>query len=91
MVELSDKTIEVAYEILRFIEKRKHSPSVVEVAKAVGMQRSSVYPHLSRLSEVGIISWLAGEVRTLQVNKPDFVKGEHAARVKRIREDYIYG
>lgn len=39
------------------------------------------------MKELGLITWDAGETRTLQVLKPEYVVSEYEAAVKKKRED----
>lgn len=90
-MNISFKSLEVAYEILCYTTKKQISPTIEEVGRLSGLKtRNSVYSHLNRLKETGIVTWEAGESRTLKVLQPDFVRSEYHAAVQKRKEDYIY-
>ncbi|MFC5650738.1 hypothetical protein ACFPYJ_16815 [Paenibacillus solisilvae] len=90
-MNISLKSLEVAYEILCYTTKKQISPTVEEVGRLSGLKtRNAVYNHLNRLKETGIVTWEAGEARTLKVLQPDYVRSEYLAAVQKKKEDYVY-
>ncbi len=88
---ISFKSLEVAYELLSYTKKKQISPTVEELGRLSGLKtRNSVYNHLNRLKETGIVTWEAGESRTLKVLQPEYVISEYLAAVQRKKEDYVY-
>ena len=88
---ISFKSLEVAYELLSYTKKKKIAPTVEELGRLSGLKtRNSVYNHLNRLKETGIVTWEAGESRTLKVLQPEYVISEYLAAVQRKKEDYVY-
>ena len=89
-MDISYKSLEVAYEYF-VTAKKQMSPTVEELGRLVGLKtRNSVYNHLNRLKETGIITWDAGEARTLKVLLPEYVRSEYLAAVEKKKEDYVY-
>ena len=88
---ISFKSLEVAYELLSYTLNKKQPPTVEELERLSGLKmRNSVYNHLNRLKETGIVTWEAGESRTLKVLQPEYVISEYLAAVQRKKEDYVY-
>ncbi|MBM7567229.1 transcriptional regulator [Paenibacillus sacheonensis] len=90
-MRLSQKSLEIACSILNYQNKRGMPPTVDEIRNFVGLRnRSTVYAHLKKLKEEGVVDWVSGESRTLNVLRSDFVVSEYARLLHEKRSDYIY-
>jgi SOS-response transcriptional repressor LexA len=88
---LTQKSIEIACSILNYTNKRGMPPTVDEIRNFVGLRnRSTVYTHLKKLKQEGVVDWESGESRTLKVLQPDYVVSEYNRLLKEKRDDYIY-
>ena len=73
------------------IRRRSRCANCRRIGRLSGLKtRNSVYNHLNRLKETGIVTWEAGESRTLKVLQPEYVISEYLAAVQRKKEDYVY-
>ncbi|QHW33159.1 transcriptional regulator [Paenibacillus rhizovicinus] len=89
-MRISQKNLEIACSILNYTAKNGMPPTVDEIRNFVGLRsHSSIYAHLKRLQEEGIIDWDAGGARTLKVVQTDYVVREYERFVEE-KSDYLY-
>jgi repressor LexA len=57
--------------IKQYIAEYKYPPTITEIGKSIGRNRSVVHGYLDRLKEKGLIDWIPNQVRTIRVIKQE--------------------
>ncbi len=64
---LTPRQIEVLRHVACFCDRQRYSPTMAELAGALGLSRSTVFEHLGELQRKGLLSTSAGKARSLKV------------------------
>ncbi|MFX3631834.1 MAG: LexA family protein [Candidatus Pristimantibacillus sp.] len=86
-MKLTDRNIEIAYAVLDYTRNNGRPPAIIDLCKITKIaSKSTVHGHLKRLKELNIISWVEGEIRSIQILDPGKVDFEYEAVVKRKKD-----
>lgn len=72
MIGLTERQKQILKAITDYIQEKKYSPTVRELASMVGIKSSStLYGHLQRLEKKGYITREKGKARTIRLDRED--------------------
>ncbi len=77
MKDLSGKKKEIYQFIIEYMTENQYSPTVREIGAGVGLRStSSVYGHMCKLKELGLIDYNPEQPRTIKIKGYKLIKNQ---------------